>query len=359
MESTLFSEIGKYMDNETLLVFNDTRVIQARLLFLNNKQQTIELFCLEPETEITTAMQARGKVQYRCLVGNLKRWKETELSLNREGISLSASILQKHPGHVLIEFRWTPPEKNFSEVLETMGRIPIPPYLNRDTELIDESRYQTVYARQKGSVAAPTAGLHFTDHILEQLKAQGVGTASLTLHVGAGTFKPVKSDTLAGHDMHAEWIEVKRNTIKQLIEFSRGKIIPVGTTSLRSIESLYWMGVKTLMNPVIQIQELEIKQWEVYVMRADVPVSDSLHSLLQWMDAAGLPVLICKTQILIAPPYQLKVASGLITNFHQPKSTLLLLINAVLGENWRKVYDYAKQQGFRFLSYGDSSLLLK
>ncbi|MBL7932471.1 MAG: S-adenosylmethionine:tRNA ribosyltransferase-isomerase, partial [Bacteroidia bacterium] len=248
---------------------------------------------------------------------------------------------------------------SFSEILDCFGEVPIPPYMNRESEISDKERYQTIYAAKEGSVAAPTAGLHFTAEVLKDLRKKSIAELNVTLHVGAGTFKPVKSGTMQGHEMHSEWIEVNKETIEKLKEGNR-KIIAVGTTSLRTIESLYWMGLKALKAPGADIKELEIRQWDAYKYEADgVSTAESLQALCAWMSERKLKALVCNTQILIAPPYKLKVADGLITNFHQPQSTLLLLVAAILGDKWREVYDYALAHDFRFLSYGDSSLLLK
>jgi S-adenosylmethionine:tRNA ribosyltransferase-isomerase len=245
----------------------------------------------------------------------------------------------------------------FAEILVLAGAMPIPPYLKRDSEAVDINRYQTVYAKNHGSVAAPTAGLHFTENVFENLKAKNISTDEVTLHVGAGTFQPVKSETVGGHQMHAELIDVKIETIENILSSLTKTIIVVGTTSLRTVETLYWMGVKAKLNSVAIPDELEIKQWDVYQLSSDVAVADALQALVQWMKNKQLQRLVCKTQILIAPPYKLKVASALITNFHQPNSTLLLLVAAVAGNNWKTIYNYALENNFRFLSYGDSSLL--
>jgi S-adenosylmethionine:tRNA ribosyltransferase-isomerase len=358
-----FKRIAEILPSDALLVFNTTKVVPARLLFLNANKQTIELFCLEPNEmglELNSAMSSLGRVHWNCLVGNLKRWKGEDLEMKGKDVTLYARMCEKNEQHVQIEFYWEPATYQFSEVLEMMGNIPIPPYLKRSTEQLDQERYQTIYAREGGSVAAPTAGLHFTETVLSQLQEKGIPSLSLTLHVGAGTFKPVKSAQMAEHEMHAEWIDVELDMIRALLHNKNRQIIPVGTTSLRTLESLYWMGVKAAESPKSTLAELEIKQWEVYEFPEKIPEKEeSLKALIAWMESNRLERLVCHTQILIAPPYQLKMASGIITNFHQPQSTLLLLISAIVGDKWRDIYTYALEHGFRFLSYGDSSLLLK
>jgi len=359
----VFRNIDSFLEKDSVLVFNTTKVIRARLNFINEKHQAIEIFCLEPETqdlELTQAMSVQKTIRWNCLVGNLKRWKNDDLSLTRNGITLFAKLIERKEQHVVVEFYWDPPALHFSEVLEAMGNTPIPPYIKRNSEEIDLERYQTIYANTEGSVAAPTAGLHFTEHVLDKLKNKNIRSLSLTLHVGAGTFKPVKAESMAGHEMHAEWIDVDRETIENLLLSIGKNVIAVGTTSLRTMESLYWMGVKAFLNKEITLADLEVKQWEIYVLEEKkINPEHSLQALLAWMDKGKMKRLVCHTQILIAPPYDLKIARGIITNFHQPQSTLLLLISAVVGDRWREIYEYAMDHNFRFLSYGDSSLLLK
>ncbi|PBQ31449.1 S-adenosylmethionine tRNA ribosyltransferase [Sphingobacteriaceae bacterium] len=364
IEEAVFKNIGSFLPENSLLVFNTTKVINARLEFVNLKGQGIEIFCLEPhnqELELTVAMSAQKSIRWNCLVGNLKKWKEESLFLHKNAITLKADLIERKDLNVLIEFSWEPSDLQFSEVLELFGQTPIPPYLKRESTVSDQERYQTVYAKTEGSVAAPTAGLHFTTEVLQTLEEKSIPTLSVTLHVGAGTFKPVKSASMQGHDMHAEWIDVSRDAIEVLLKSSpEKKIIAVGTTSSRTLESLYWMGLKAFHNKNISLHELEITQWEVYDLEDQmVSVSESLEALLLWMDKHKLTQLVCHTQILIAAPYELKIIKGIITNFHQPQSTLLLLIGAIVGDDWRRVYDYALEHNFRFLSYGDSSLLLK
>jgi S-adenosylmethionine:tRNA ribosyltransferase-isomerase len=275
---------------------------------------------------------------------------------------LQAEIVKRNGNLFTVNFSWQPEDLCFAEVLEKVGNIPIPPYLKRESEAIDKSRYQTVYATQVGSVAAPTAGLHFTNDIFEKLNSKKALIDYVTLHVSAGTFKPVKSETLEGHDMHAEWIEVSKDSIQKLIHqlsenHSKKNIIAVGTTSMRTIESLYWMGVKAHQNMEVTIQDLEVKQWDAYELNQELSALDALNSLLVWLHKNKIEKIICKTQLLIVPIYKLRIIQALITNFHQPSSTLLLLVAAVVGDDWKTIYDYALAHDFRFLSYGDGSLL--
>lgn len=364
---------------ETLLVFNNTKVVEARLIFKKPTGGTIELFCLEPHDQypdITTAMLQKQTVLWKCLVGGAKKWKEGPVMIEvvqkastggvtGEPVLLTAEKIEKQGDYFIIKFSWSDSNLAFAEVLHRAGQIPLPPYLNREVEEKDKDSYQTVYARHDGSVAAPTAGLHFTEALLARLAARNIQTAFVTLHVGAGTFKPVKAATMEQHDMHSEFIDVTAAFIQQLLQNQEHTIITVGTTSMRTVESLYWMGVKTtqLLQTTaagnITEEHISIKQWDAYELPKHIPVQTALANLLQWMEATGRQRLITKTQIIIAPGYTLKVAGGLITNFHQPQSTLLLLVAAVIGDEWRKVYTYALQNNFRFLSYGDGSLLMK
>jgi S-adenosylmethionine:tRNA ribosyltransferase-isomerase len=360
---TFFKEIYRFLEEDSILIFNNTRVIQARLNFKNSKGQSIELFCLEPNEstlDLTQAMLTKEKILWKCLVGNLKKWRNENLIILVNGVSITARLIEKFGEFVLVEFLWQPDNLNFAEVLEKIGAMPIPPYLKRNSESSDAVRYQTIYAQKDGSVAAPTAGLHFTTEVSKKLKSKKINSLYVTLHVGAGTFKPVKSSTLAGHAMHAEWIEVTKETIEELIASENKKKIVVGTTSLRTIESLYWMGMKSFYNPSIKMGEIELTQWDPYNNSySQISVKESLTSLLSWMQKNNLHQLVCKTSILIAPPYQLKIADGIITNFHQPQSTLLLLISSIVGDSWKDIYNHALINNYRFLSFGDSSLLLK
>ena len=362
----VYRNIDQHIPGNSLLVFNNTRVIEARLLFQKPSGGIIELFCLEPAAEyadISTGMLQSEQVQWKCLVGGASKWKpgqvlQKTITHDNEPLVLEARYIAKQSDCFIIEFKWTPGHFSFAEILHFAGVMPLPPYLKRAAETADAERYQTIYAQQDGSVAAPTAGLHFTPHVFEKLHAKQIYTSFVTLHVGAGTFKPVKAETIDAHEMHAEFIDVNRETIEQLLSFT-GKIYAVGTTSARTLESLYWMGVKTQIEPAIQPGDLSISQWEVYSQLAehatDVPAA--LQSLLDWMNKNKLQRLISKTQILIAPGYPFKIIRGLITNFHQPNSTLLLLVAALTGDDWKKIYAYALDHEFRFLSYGDGCLL--
>ncbi|HVX52331.1 MAG TPA: S-adenosylmethionine:tRNA ribosyltransferase-isomerase, partial [Chitinophagaceae bacterium] len=327
---------------------------------------------LEPAndyTDITTAMLQKEKVLWKCLVGGAKKWKEGLLQKNiatAHGMTLlTARKAEKKNDYFLIEFVWNDEGLTFAEVLHYAGVIPLPPYLERPAEEKDKTAYQTIYAVHDGSVAAPTAGLHFTNRVFDALSARNIDTAFVTLHVGAGTFKPVKAAVMQEHEMHAEFFEVSKELVEHITVKIDDGIIAVGTTSLRTIESLYWMGVKicsfyenTNIDD-ITADEISVKQWDAYELPANIPAGKALNALLQWMNARGLTRIITKTQIIIAPGYMLRVAKGLATNFHQPQSTLLLLVAAVVGNDWKKIYDYALTHNFRFLSYGDGSLLFK
>lgn len=358
ISETQYAYIADQLPENTLLVFNNTKVVAARLLFQKITGTTVEIFCLEPAEsypDITSAMMQRNAVTWKCLVGGAKKWKEgilqKELLHEGERIVFSADKKEKHNDYFLVEFRWSGGH-SFAEILSIYGNIPLPPYLNRMVEEEDKQRYQTVYAAYEGSVAAPTAGLHFTHKLLEQLNNKGIAQAYVTLHVGAGTFRPVKSATMENHDMHAEFFEVSKELIRRLANEEK-KIVAVGTTSLRTIESLYWMGVKLLQGKGFT----DLAQWECYELPQDIPVTEALKALLAYAQETGADKLIAKTRIIIAPSYKLRVARGVVTNFHQPNSTLLLLVAAVVGDDWRKIYDHALRNNYRFLSYGDGSLL--
>ncbi len=361
----LYSNLHKHLPENALLIFNNTKVIQARLIFTTSTGAKIELFCLEPaeeHAELSTAMAQKGSVKWRCLVGRLVKWNEPSISLQTKDFTLHAEIAERQGNTFIIQFNWEPSNIAFASILEQFGEMPIPPYLKRKEETIDETRYQTVYAEQKGSVAAPTAGLHFTPHIFAHLKSIHTQIEYLTLHVGAGTFKPVSSETIEGHEMHAEWIEVNIALIEKIMaqisnNTDNNPVVAVGTTSLRTIETLYWMGVKANMNINISLNEILITQWDAYNLPQHVHAIEALQSLLNWLQNNQITKLICKTQILIVPSYTLRIVNALITNFHQPSSTLLLLIAAVIGDDWKKVYAYALDHDYRFLSYGDGSLL--
>ncbi len=360
VHQTVYAALYKELPADTMLVFNNTKVVEARLYFEKNTGSKIEIFCLEPaETyaDITSAMLQRQKVLWKCLVGGAKKWKEDALQKTIDSpqgkIVIEARKAEKKNDYFLIEFSWNN-DFTFAEILHLLGEIPLPPYLNRKSEASDKERYQTVYATFDGSVAAPTAGLHFTETLMQNLSSKNIEQHYLTLHVGAGTFKPVKADTMQQHEMHAEFFEVDKNLLEKII-IRKNKIIAVGTTSLRTLESLYWMGVKLLCDKGFG----DLLQWECYELPQEYSLGEAIQALLEYMNGKNIEKLYAKTQIIIAPGYQLKVADGLITNFHQPNSTLLLLVAAVVGVDWKKVYDYALQNNFRFLSYGDGSLLWK
>lgn len=359
-----YRNLSQFIPEGALLIFNNSKVIPARLVFTTSTGANIEIFCLEPakeNAEITTEMQQQGSILWKCLVGRLAKWKEPTLSITTESFTLFATKKEQSGNAYIIEFSWTPATLSFANILEHFGAMPIPPYLKRETTANDSTRYQTIYAAQHGAVAAPTAGLHFTENVFNALKSKQTKIEYITLHVGAGTFKPVKSDNIADHEMHAEWIEVDTVLIQKLLQqlTDNKTIISVGTTSLRTIESLYWMGVKAYTNTNISIDEIPIKQWEVYSLKQDVDAKTALQALLQWLGKQQLHKLICKTQILIVDSYRLKIVHALITNFHQPSSTLLLLIAAVVGQQWKNIYRHALDNNYRFLSYGDGSLLFK
>ena len=365
----VYKNLDRHLPANSLLVFNDTRVIEARLLFQKSTGGIIEIFCLEPHEQyldITTAMNQHGKVLWQCLVGGASKWKHGQILEKKIGpsneIILHARYVEKRIDCFVIEFSWNDDSLNFAEILHHAGVIPLPPYIKRAAERSDEERYQTIYAHHEGSVAAPTAGLHFTEHVFKTLQSKNIKTDFVTLHVSAGTFKPVKSETIGEHEMHAEFINVSRETIENIFQNLSENVIPVGTTSLRTIESLYWLGVKLSTGneqlTKAQGESIELDQWECYELeKMNVEPKRALETLIHLMQKENIGRLITKTQILIAPPYKTRIASALITNFHQPQSTLLLLVAALIKEDWRKVYDYALQHDFRFLSYGDGCLL--
>ncbi len=360
-----YRQLPSHLPANSLLVFNNTKVVEARLLFQKASGGVIEIFCLEPHeqyADITTAMQQKGKVWWHCLVGGASKWKSGQLLEKNisDNIRLEAKCMDKKTGSFLIEISWSDQSMSFAELLHLAGAIPLPPYIKRAADETDKKRYQTIYAKQDGSVAAPTAGLHFTPAVLKELEQKNIPTAFVTLHVGAGTFKPVKSEQMADHEMHAEWIDVDRHFIANLKDQLDKNIIAVGTTSLRTLESLYWLGLKCMHpgNNETVPETVSISQWDPYDLQSEqLPASVALGQLLAWMEKNKLEKLITKTQILIAPGYTFRIVKGLITNFHQPQSTLLLLVAALVGNNWKKIYRHALQNNYRFLSYGDGSLL--
>jgi S-adenosylmethionine:tRNA-ribosyltransferase-isomerase (queuine synthetase) len=364
----MFYNLPKHLPAHSLMVFNNTKVIQARLHFRKDTGALIEVFLLEPAepADYEQMFQTRQKCSWLCLVGNLKKWKEgaleRQLTIDNEQLIIRATRRGEHGTSQWIDFEWDG-DVSFADIIDVMGELPIPPYLNRETQESDKTTYQTVYSKIKGSVAAPTAGLHFTEKVLADIDARGIEREELTLHVGAGTFRPVKSEEIEGHEMHTEYIAVRRHTLERLIAYD-GQAIAVGTTSVRTLESLYYMGLKVLSNPDATEEELHVNQWEPYeslkftVDSLQLTVRDVLQALLDWMDRRELSVLHSSTQIIIAPGYDYKIVKMLITNFHQPQSTLLLLVSAFVKGDWHRIYDYALAHDFRFLSYGDSSLLI-
>ena len=363
----LFFNLPKYLPKGALMVFNNTKVIQARLHFRKETGALIEVFLLEPAqpADYEQMFQTTERCSWLCLVGNLKKWKEgalkRELQVKDEQVVLTATRRGEHGTSQWVDFTWDNPQVNFAEILDAIGELPIPPYLNRETQESDKTTYQTVYSKIKGSVAAPTAGLHFTNRVLEALDAHGIEREELTLHVGAGTFKPVKSDTIGQHEMHTEYVAVRRHTLERLLAHD-GQAIAVGTTSVRTLESLYYMGLKVMNCPDLTEEQLHVNQWEPYEEvrgeRLEVRSVEALRALMEWMDRRQLTTLHSSTQIIIAPGYDYHIVKMLVTNFHQPQSTLLLLVSAFVKGDWHRIYDYALAHDFRFLSYGDSSLLI-
>lgn len=358
ISETVYRNLPDLLPLQSLLLFNNTRVIPARLYFKKETGAVVEIFLLEPlEEERLSGTPIPGTSTWKCLVGKAGKWKHGQsLHASSEELVVTATIVEKTDKNFLIQFSWEPKEITFFDLVRRLGNIPLPPYIKRKPEQEDLERYQTIYAQHEGSVAAPTAGLHFTPALLEALSAKSIQFEYLTLHVGAGTFLPVKSETMAGHQMHAEWMVLELTTLENIAEFA-GEIFCVGTTSLRTLESIYWMGVKTILNPAIEPEELPVKQWEVYEMSSDVSRQQAVQALIGWMKEQSMIKLVTTTEILIAPPYKPKMINGLITNFHQPNSTLLLLIASITGNKWRELYDYALKNDFRFLSYGDGCLL--
>lgn len=364
----MFYNLPQHLPSHSLMVFNNTKVIQARLHFRKDTGALIEVFLLEPAepADYEQMFQTRKKCSWLCLVGNQKKWKEgaleREFTVDSLQLTVRATRRGEHGTSQWIDFEWDG-DVSFADIIDVMGELPIPPYLNRETQESDKTTYQTVYSKIKGSVAAPTAGLHFTEKVLADIDARGIEREELTLHVGAGTFRPVKSEEIEGHEMHTEYIAVRRHTLERLIAYD-GQAIAVGTTSVRTLESLYYMGLKVLANPDIKEEELHVTQWMPYeslqltVDSLQLTVRDVLQALLDWMDRRKLSVLHSSTQIIIAPGYDYKIVKMLITNFHQPQSTLLLLVSAFVKGDWHRIYDYALAHDFRFLSYGDSSLLI-
>jgi len=358
-----FHNISNLLPEDSLLLFNETKVIQARMKFRKETGATIEIFCLEPiepVNDFQLAFQQTSPVVWKCMVGNAKRWKSGKITSTFEfdgkGIRLQAEIKERLSDSWLIKFEWDNPEIKFHEIIEQNGLTPLPPYLNREAEESDKDRYQTIYANYDGSVAAPTAGLHFTENILEEINQKGIETTKLTLHVGAGTFKPVLAEKIADHEMHTERVIVSKETLIKIKKNINKKIIPVGTTSMRTLESLFWMALKLQKDDT----SFSIEQWDPYNLEVPKEFSSliAINILIKFIEENKLESISGETRLMIAPGYKFKFAKGLITNFHQPKSTLLLLVSALIGEKWKVAYDFAMKNDFRFLSYGDSCLFL-
>ncbi len=355
-----FDAISEILPKNTRLIFNNTKVIQARLIFHKETGAKIEIFCLEPyqPAEYVQSFESKQSCQWTCMVGNSKKWKSgtlhQEINIENQKFVFKATRIESENPN-LIEFSWDNPQYSFSEILEQLGELPIPPYLNRKTEESDLERYQTVYSKIKGSVAAPTAGLHFTPEVLDTLKQQGTELEEITLHVGAGTFKPVKSEDISHHEMHTEHFLVQKSSLKHLLD--ERKNIPVGTTSVRTLESLFWLAIKIKEQP--NLTHLHVNQWEPYQQESSLSKNEALQILIDFLDAKKLDFIEASTNIMIVPGYKFRFSDAIVTNFHQPKSTLLLLISAFVGKQWKDIYQHALSKEYRFLSYGDSSLLIK
>ena len=380
LSEEIFYNLSDHVPADSLMVFNNTRVIQARIHFRKDTGALIEVFLMEPAVpaDYEQMFQTNGRCSWLCMVGNLKKWKIGDLhrtfDIKGHQVTLTATMDRKYASHQVggtnywVDFTWDDPQINFADILETVGELPIPPYLNRETQESDKTTYQTVYSKIKGSVAAPTAGLHFTENVLKAIDDNKIVRDEVTLHVGAGTFKPVKSEEIEGHNMHTEYIVVQRHTFENLLKY-KCEAIAVGTTSVRTLESLYYIGVKLALMPDSSEEALHINQWEPYDLPYNedglvlfngkvITPQDAIQNIINYLDKDHLDALHSSTQIMIAPGYTYKIVKALITNFHQPQSTLLLLVSAFLKGDWRKVYDYALSHDFRFLSYGDSSLLI-
>ncbi|MFZ9878171.1 MAG: S-adenosylmethionine:tRNA ribosyltransferase-isomerase [Chitinophagaceae bacterium] len=360
ISDAIFSSLPSHLKSGTCLVFNQTKVVPARLVFEKHTGGQIEVFCLAPansEQDMNRALSNQSPLQLQCLVGGASKWKRgVSLIQRKENIELSVEMVEKTADAFILQFHWSPAHLPFSSVLEVFGQTPLPPYLKRKVNHADSTRYQTVYANQEGSVAAPTAGLHFTTKTLEELQQNKITLESITLHVGAGTFKPVKAAQMQGHEMHQEWIDVDMAFLEKWRNQINSPLIAVGTTSLRTLESLYWLGVKVALEPSDKIPVLS--QWECYELeKAGLSIEQSLAALLELLRKKKLNKLVTQTALLIAPGYKMKTVDAIVTNFHEPRSTLLLLIAALIGEDWKKVYQHALDHSYRFLSYGDSSLL--
>ena len=363
IEEDRFRNISTHLPAGSLLLFNDTKVINARMIFEKETGARIEVFCLDPisPSDYAQAFAQNGRCSWKCLVGNSKKWKDGRLKksiiVDGKNLDLYITRVREIGNSFEILFEWDNPDICFSQIIDVAGNIPIPPYLNRNSEDIDKVRYQTVYSHYQGSVAAPTAGLHFTERVMGDLKKCNIQSDAVTLHVGAGTFQPVKTDNAAEHEMHTEHFIVKRTTIEKIVQYL-GNITITGTTTVRTVESLFCVGTQIFENKDVAVEEFHVSQWEAYEYKDKYDVREILENLLSWMIAKGLEYIRCATQIMIVPGFRFRITDRLITNFHQPKSTLLLLLSAFIGDEWRKVYGYALENNFRFLSYGDSCLFL-
>lgn len=364
ISSAIFKSLPDYVGEDSSLVLNNTRVIEARILFQKQSGGVVEIFCLHPSesfSDIERELLRQEKTQWNCFIGGASKWKSGEvlqkkIFLNSKEVLLNANFLNKNVDSFTIEFSWFPKECSFSEVMHAAGAMPLPPYIKRKPVKIDDERYQTIFAQKQGSVAAPTAALHFTQEIFNELEKKNISAHYVTLHVGAGTFKPVKTNTIAEHQMHSERFQVSLKTLENLSGST--EYIAVGTTSLRTLESLYWLGIKIIKNFFRPGEQLNLGQWEAYeIGNENISFTESLQAIICFLKKERKEELFCQTSLLIIPGYKFYSAKALITNFHQPKSTLLLLVAAFIGERWKEVYDYALKNNYRFLSYGDSSLL--
>ncbi len=361
----IYRNLASKLPEDTVLVFNDTRVIKSRIFFQRPTGAVIEVFCLEPYGEnahYEAFFQQKGSALWTCLIGKVGKWKEKQLTktldINGISVELSVEIVEKLSDAYVVQFSWMPENISFGEVIDAAGVTPLPPYIKRIADEHDEETYQTVYSENEGSVAAPTAGLHFSPDIFDRLEKKGISKLFTTLHVGAGTFMPVKSDTMDGHNMHAEVMNISVEFLEQLLAKINSKIITVGTTSTRTLESIYWMGNKIINQPDISHEQLKVTQWEPYEGMKRHSAEAAVSALMEWIKQHNETELSIETQIIIAPSYEFGIVKGLITNFHQPQSTLLLLVSALIGDRWKEIYQYALENNFRFLSYGDGSLLL-
>lgn len=359
-----FRNITNYLPEDSLLVFNNTRVIRARLLFRKESGANIEILCLEPlyPADYDSSLSSSNTVEWKCIIGNLKKWKGGSVTIpfehNGKPYRLYAQKVRSEGEAWRIMFRWQPGDICFGEVIDSAGHIPLPPYIKREDNPEDYIRYQTIYSKIRGSVAAPTAGLHFTKKVLDDIIKKNINSVELTLHVGAGTFQPVRQNNILKHEMHREHFCISKETIETLVK-NEGKIISVGTTSVRTLESIYWLGVKCSEKDFHKKESYFVSQWEPYLKKNEITFKESLDALLNVMKSQGMSVLSASTEIMIIPGYKFRTMKGMITNFHQPGSTLLLLVAAFTGEDWKNIYSFAYENNFRFLSYGDSSLLIK